>query len=155
MSDGGAFITFLAFWGTFIFLLFAIGIAIYILSAIGLSKLAANEGIENPWLAWIPVANMYILGRLIKSLRISTYDIPSIELVLPIGCLAVMILGQIPVIGWIFNIAYFVLFIFALYKLFNMYRPEHATLWLILSIVLPFMGPIFIFIMRNDRPVIR
>jgi hypothetical protein len=39
-----------------------IGLVFYVLKSIGLSTLAANRGIENPWLAWIPVADLYIMG---------------------------------------------------------------------------------------------
>jgi hypothetical protein len=57
--------------------------------------MAVNQKIENPWLAWVPIADMYILGRLIKNLKIQSYEIPRIELVLPIGCLAIGLLGDI------------------------------------------------------------
>ena len=125
----------------------------YILASLGLYKLASNQGIQNPWLAWIPVANMYILGKIIKTLKIDTFEVPSIELILPIGSLVVGILNSVPVLGWILRLAYLVLCCFALHKLYKMYRPDQAVLWLILSIVLPFMGPIFLFIIRDDTPL--
>lgn len=39
-------------------------IAAYILMAIGLYAIARNRGIKHPWLAWIPVANVWILGSI-------------------------------------------------------------------------------------------
>lgn len=151
-SDGGAF-ALLAVFGAFAFLFVIIGIVLYILASLGLYKMAMNAGIENPWLAWIPIANIYILARLIKTLRIADKEVPKLEYVLPGGALAVAILGGIPLIGTLLSLAYAILIFFALHKLFKMYRPQSATLWLILSIILSFMGPIFIFMMRNDRPV--
>lgn len=133
-----------------IFFFVIIGIVLHILMALGLYKMAQNRGIENAWLAWIPVANLYIVGKLIGSLSIGSWEVPSVELFLPIGGVASVILGQIPVIGGLISLAFAVLVLFALYKLFKMYRPQSATLWLILSILLFFMGPIFLFIMRND-----
>jgi hypothetical protein len=153
MNNDGALLALLAFGGFVVFIVFVLGIAMYVLASLGLYKLAANQGIENPWLAWIPIANLYVLGRLIKNLKIQSYDIPNIELVLPIGSVAIMILGNIPVIGWIIQLVYAVLFLFAIHKLYKMYRPDSAVLWLVLSIILPFMGPIFIYMMRNDTPV--
>lgn len=153
MSNEGTILAFLAIWGFMIFLIFILGILLYVLSSIGLCKLASNQKIENPWLAWIPIGNMYILGKLVKNLKIDALEIPSLELVLPLGFVAVMLFKHIPVIGWLISIAYSVLCLLAFYKLYKMYRPEQAVLWVVLSIVLPFMGPIFIFMMRNDTPV--
>ncbi len=39
-----------------------ISIAAYILLALGMYSIAKRRGIKNPWLAWIPVANMWLLG---------------------------------------------------------------------------------------------
>ena len=41
-----------------------ISIAFYVLQAIALQSIAKNRGIENGWLAWIPVGNVYILGAI-------------------------------------------------------------------------------------------
>jgi hypothetical protein len=153
-SDSGA-LAILAFFGAFLFIVVILGIVLYVLASLGLYKLAQNAGIENPWLAWIPIADLYILAKLVKSVKISTFEVPSLEIVLPVGSIAVAILGNIPVIGWLIYIAYLVLLVFVFYKLFTIYRPQQATLWIILSIVLSFIGmpAIFLFIMRNDRPV--
>lgn len=155
MSNEGTILAFLAIWGFIFFLFFILGIILYVLASIGMYKLAFNQKIENPWLAWIPIGNMYILGKLVKNVKIDTLEIPSLELVLPLGLVAVMILSNIPFIGWLISIAYSVLCVLAFYKLYKMYRPAQAVLWVVLSIVLPFMGPIFIFIMRNDSPVLQ
>ncbi|NBG87846.1 hypothetical protein ISALK_04970 [Isachenkonia alkalipeptolytica] len=63
------------------------------------------------------------------------------------------IFTPIPMIGGLIGLAAFVNNIFALHKLYTIYRPDEAVLFVILSVVLPFMGPIFLFIMRNDKPV--
>jgi hypothetical protein len=153
VTDQGLFYGMMAIFGFFIIIFLILGIVMYILASLGLYKLAVNRRLENPWLAWIPIGNLYILGKLIINLKIDSFEIPNIELVLPIGALITGFFGEVPFIGWVLRIAYFVLFIFSLYKLYKMYRPQQATLWLILSIVLPFMGPIFVFIMRDDRPI--
>lgn len=39
-------------------------IAAYILSSIGLYTIAKRRGLHQPWLAWVPVANIWLLGSL-------------------------------------------------------------------------------------------
>jgi hypothetical protein len=157
LNDYESAFAFWSIWGSFaiffVFIFFIVAVVLYVLVSMGLYKMALNQRLENPWLAWIPIADMYILGKLIKNLRIQTYEIPHIELVLPLGALVVAVLGNIPLIGWLINLAYIVLSLFALFKLYKMYKPEQAVLYLVLSIVLPFMGPIFIFMLRNNTPV--
>ena len=41
-----------------------IGIAVYVLSALALYSMAQKRNIAHAWLAWVPVANVWILGSL-------------------------------------------------------------------------------------------
>ena len=41
---------------------FFMTVATYVLVALGLYTIAKRRGIRKPWLAWIPVANMWLLG---------------------------------------------------------------------------------------------
>lgn len=41
-----------------------ISIASYVLSSLGCYTIAKRRGIHNPWLAWIPIANLWILGSI-------------------------------------------------------------------------------------------
>ena len=143
---------FLALLGMFLFIFTLIGIAFYVIFAFAFYKMTVNAGIENPWLAWIPIAQWYILAKLIKSLKIAEYEIPNLEFVLPGATLIVLVLNRIPVIGTILSIANFVLLLFALNKLYKMYKPDQAVLFTILSI---FGLPIpFIFLSIKDlKPV--
>lgn len=40
----------------------ALGVLSYVLLALGLYAIAQRRCIRKPWLAWIPVANMWLLG---------------------------------------------------------------------------------------------
>lgn len=152
-NDTGTY-ALLAFLGAFLFIFVIIAIVMYVLLSLGLYKLAQNAGIENPWLAWIPIANFYILGKLVKKVNLGSLEIPSLEIVLPVASIATMVLANIPFIGWLINLAYLVLLIVTLHKLFKIYRPEQATLWTVLSVLLAGIGMpgILIFVMRNDSP---
>lgn len=46
-----------------------IGIAMYVLTALALYTMAQRRGIHKPWLAWIPVVNVWILGSLSDQYR--------------------------------------------------------------------------------------
>ena len=143
----------LAFLGSFFLLILFLALASYILAAIGLYTMAKNQDIENAWIAWIPVVQLYIIGRLIGTLYIGSYEVPQPELVLPGIAVAGSVLSNVRLIGGLIGIASLVVNLFALHKLYSIYRPDQATLYLVVSILLPFMGPVFLFIMRNDEPV--
>ena len=44
------------------FFSFAVSVVTYVLTAWGLYTIAQRRGIEKPWLAWIPIANVWTLG---------------------------------------------------------------------------------------------
>lgn len=48
---------------------FALSIATYVLSALGLYTIAKRRGISKPWLSWIPVVNIWIMGSLSDQYR--------------------------------------------------------------------------------------
>ena len=127
-----------------------IGIIAYVMFSLGLMTLAKNKGIANAGLAWIPIANLYILGKIVETVDIGTLKIQRLDIILPVSVLAMWVLGLIPVIGWILSIAYAIFLGFVLHKLFLKYRPAQAVLYTVLSIVLGLIW-IFVFIIRNDQ----
>ncbi len=50
----------------FVIYLAMIGVSItgYVLQALGMYRIAQRRGIHHPWLAWIPVANSWVLGSI-------------------------------------------------------------------------------------------
>lgn len=130
---------------TIVFLVF------YVLKSIGLMTMAANKGIENAWLAWIPVADLYIAGSILGEMDIFGNHLDNLGLWLPVAMFGGAILAMIPFIGMIFSLAMMLFFLLFAYNLFNLYSPEQATLFTILSIF--GLWPIFIFIIRNNQPV--
>ena len=143
----------LALGGFFAFFSFAIAVAAYVLTAIGLSKLAQKQNIPNAWLAWVPIAQLYIIGVIIKEVKLGSFTIPRMELVLPLGAVAVGVLSAIPFLGGLVALAFAVLFVYTLYLLFKLYVPESAVLYTVLSAIGLFA--IFIFIIRDKDQVIQ
>lgn len=47
----------------------AIGIATYVLTALAIYTVAKRRGLKNPWLAWIPVADVWLLGSISDQYR--------------------------------------------------------------------------------------
>lgn len=149
--------------GGFVFLLFAIiiGIVLYLLASIGLYGLAKSENTGNEWLAFIPILNFYIIGKILREIKIGGYTIPMLELVLPLASIAVPIAGNIlgiaPILGTLVEallyLAYLVFSILVMYNFFKRYKGDQATLMTVVSVVLFFMWPIYLFNLRNSKPL--
>ena len=50
-------------------LTFGLSIAMYILQSLGMYTIAQRRGIRNPWMAWLPVTNVWILGSIADQYR--------------------------------------------------------------------------------------
>ena len=60
MEEFGALVTIIDLITSAFSLLFSVGT--YVLTALGLYTIAQRRGINKPWLAWIPVVNVWTLG---------------------------------------------------------------------------------------------
>jgi len=142
-------------------LIFILAIGLYVLFALGLYGLAKNERTGNEWFAFIPILQFYIIGKILKEIKISTYKVPMLELVLPLTPIAVMVAGNIlniiPVLGnllqLLLNLTYAVFSILVMHHFYKRYKGDKATIMVILSVLLFFMGPIYVFNLRNARPL--
>ena len=129
-----------------------IGIAAYVLVSLALYTMAQRRGIANPWLAWVPIADLYILALILRSLNVFGLEIPMFTVVMPVAALVVALLGRITFIGPLLSLAYFILTLAALNKLYRMYSPANATLYTILSVFgIPI--PILMYMIRNNQPI--
>ncbi|HBQ64780.1 MAG TPA: hypothetical protein DD727_07645 [Clostridiales bacterium] len=150
---GGILAVLAGFAAVVVIIIALVGIAMYVLLAAGLMKMAENRNIPNAWLAWIPVANMYILGLLVREISLFGQKIPSLELILPAGTLFIGLLSRIPFLGGLIGLAWLIFNIAVLYNLYRQYKPESAALYTVLSVVLPFLAPVLVFSLRNQTPV--
>lgn len=48
----------------FYFIMMALSVAAYVFQSLSLYTIAKRRGIHNPWLSWLPVGNMWILGSI-------------------------------------------------------------------------------------------
>lgn len=142
---------FLAMLGFFSFILFIVGAVFYVLKSVGLSTMASNRGIENPWLAWIPVADLYIMGLLVGEIDIFSYHLDNLGLWCPVIIVGGVFLSGIPGIGWLISVGVFIFSILFTYRFFEIYT-DQAILYTVLSVLLCLL-PVFIFVIRNNRPL--
>ncbi|WP_041669136.1 DUF4190 domain-containing protein [Acetobacterium woodii] len=157
-SHSGLLLSIISILGILLAIAAVIGIVCYVFNSIGLYTMAKNRNIDHPWLAWIPIANSYLMGELINDdVSIGSWHIPYAKLFLPLMGLALTlvmsVLGLIPYfgafLGILLSLALGFYYYTALFWLFSIYDQNHRVLYLVLSIVFAFMGPIFIFVIRN------
>lgn len=156
MGEAGV-LSFLALGGFFLFLGIFVLIAVivfYVFYSYGLYKMGQKQKIELSWLAFIPFAQFYVMGKLIPDLKIFGSKISSPELVLPIASIVCAVLRDVRLIGWLISLAYLILLIASYYQLFRRYKGETALGLTIISVILLFIPvPFIIFGMRNADPV--
>ncbi len=185
----------LAFIIIYFVVIFGISITMYLFEAFGLYRMGQRLGFKNPWLAFVPVANVYALGKvaeqyvkndgkpsakfskILLTLNIIILAIAVLFVVLAVvsavmfttattanivegsvdesmmGGIAIIIpllLGYLALIG--IAIAQSVVYYIALWRIFAIYDNNNATVFLVLSIFISFLYPIFLFVLRNKEP---
>lgn len=139
----------LAVFGIALILLMIICLVLYVIFAYALYEIAVKAELKNSWMAWIPILQLFILGGIIKTLKIFDYEIKRVEYVLPIAAIIVLAFNKISVIGALLSLANFILVLFALNKLYRLYKQDKAVLYTVLSI---FGIPVpFIFMSIKDN----
>lgn len=160
-------------------LAFAFSIVTYILHSLGMHTIAERRGIRNPWLAWLPVANLWILGSIsdqyqhivkgkIKSRRKVMLGLSIAIFAIYFLWICVMIMAAfmaesggvmaagsvlIMVFGMLVlvavAIALAVLQYMCLYDLYCSCDPNNSVLFLVLTILFSSIMPFFVFACRN------
>jgi hypothetical protein len=134
----------------------------YIFMSLGLYTMAKNKNIDYAWLSWIPIGQHYIIGSLINDdVSIGSLHIPYAKIFLTLGTLGISlivgILNLVPYIGPLLTILLVLGLTFyvsvAWFWIFSIYDKKHRVVFLVLSIIFPFLGPIFIFVIRNKEPL--
>ena len=151
---------------------FLIGVAGYILSSVGLHTIAKRRGIGSPWLAWIPVIRVWIIGSISDQYRYITKgqikNKRKILLVLNIvtGILSVVLIAvagfasaelmmmgtgatEAELLSAVAGIVYAVFHYMAMYDLYTSVNPSCSVAFLVLSIVFGVTEPFFIFFNRK------
>ena len=150
---------------------FVFAVVSYILSAAGMYAIAKRRGINNAWLAWIPVASGWILGsisdqyqyvvkgkvRYNRIILISLLGASALLGGISSGSTQLLMEGTSNVLGILggsflasaVSIACMVFHVIALYDLYCSCNPQNSVLFLVLSIVFGITEPFFVFGCRN------
>ena len=150
-----------------------VSVAIYVFTALSLYTVAKRRGIACPWLAWVPVANLWLLGSLsdqyryltqgqIKHKRITLLVWKGVSWVLTGGIVgaviaafagasvgAVLMVLCLALVAACAAVVYVVLYFMALYDVYASCDPQNAAVYLVLSIFFRFLVPVFLFLSRN------
>ena len=138
----------------------------YVLSGLGLYAIGKRRGIEQPWRAWIPGVNLwlvgcisdqyqaivvgkqkykrlYLLGFLLAEILLISSEIllsggPQDDSGMLLAILHCALLLTLAVIGYL-----------ALYDVYRSCDPKRAELYQVLSIVLPVTAPLLLFLCRK------
>lgn len=134
-------------------MLLLIPIILYVFSSLGIYTMALRKNIQYPWLAWIPIIKLFVLGEIIDEIvLISSLKIPYAQVILPIAAVCTSAFIAIPYLGWLIGIGVAIYNYAAYYRLYKLYRPDSTILFLVLSIIFPFMLSIFPFVLRKEKP---
>lgn len=166
--------------GILVFALVALALSIlfYVFNALGFYTVAKRRGIREPWLAWIPVANLWVMGCISDQYQYvvkgKVTNRRKILLGLSIGSFAVsMVMSMISntaalvdgsgdavssviiisllstLLSWGISITAKVFEYIALYDYYSSCCPRNNVLFLVLGIFFGFLQPFFVFFNRK------
>lgn len=148
---------FLVFGGIMVFILIFF-VVMLIAQGYPLYKMAKNKGLENAWLAFVPIGNTYIMLN-IPDHKFNLFNIyvesdrKKLFLVYLLFSLATGVVGSIPIIGWILSICAVVISIAASYQflkdILDTYMDKDTTLFAVLSLFIPFMQIVLLYVCMN------
>ncbi len=158
-------------------LLFAFSLVCYVFQALSLSAIAKRRNVSKPWLAWIPIGNMWLMGclsdqfqaytrnkvtnrrKVLMGLVVALFALFALFIVVTVlaavmeseAALAIAVVGGMAfyfgMLG--ITIALVVIEYMVLYDIFNSCDPGNATAFLIISIVFSVALPFLLFAVRN------
>ena len=81
----------------------------YIILSILLMRLAKKKNLKNIWLSWIPIGNVWILGKVIENFKVGKRRFNDAEHRLTTSSVVFLLVVKIPVIGLLVGVAYMIL----------------------------------------------
>lgn len=125
----------------FIVIVSIIMLAFYVLAGIGFYTMAKNERIDNAWLAFVPLGNLWIIGELISEKLGGNGGLKMI-----IFTIIAFVINAIPFLGLV-SIVFYVMIIYFITSKYS----ESPILHTVLSVIFPIYIYIFAFVVRDRR----
>ena len=129
----------------------------YVFESLGLYTLAKRRGIPTPGWAWVPIGNLWIMGKLAdqydemvkgKSMKFSQILLAgSGNCWGKLHCVpfAIFLAFLIPIAAIVLLVFYYL----ALYRIYQSCSPDNAVVFIVLSIIFPVIMPFVLFALRN------
>lgn len=158
-------------------IMLALGVLFYVFYSIGLYTIAKRRGLRYPGLAWVPVANDWMLGLVAdqvdliyagkkskQRLRLLWFS-AGVYLLAAFFLIAFLtivnsyqsfsspfstIMVWFPMIFWAVAITYTVFYYIALYKLYRSCSPDNAVPLIVLSIIFSVIIPFVMLVIRKS-----
>ena len=128
-------------------ILVAFVVTLYIFQGIALQQLGKKNNIEYSWLAWVPVANSYLLGKLGFEIYAPKDKKNEVFTWILLGCSVVpFVFGD--VLGGFVSIASIVFTTWAYYYIFNKIDNKNCILFTVLTAIFS-IGPVLLFFNRK------
>ena len=125
-------------------------VACYVLFSYSLYIIVSKRNMPNPWLAWIPFANLYCVGKITGDIKIFTLKLQNMEIILPLAFALFIGLRYIPLVGFVLSAIGLLVLVIAFHKLYETFDPENAFILTIMTAILPVIAaPVILFIYRN------
>ncbi|MBN2557159.1 MAG: hypothetical protein JXB33_00240 [Clostridia bacterium] len=126
------------------------GIIFYLLFSYSLYMMVKKRNMPNPWLAWIPVVNMYCIGKMTGDMKIFNLSLTNTEIILPLAFALFIGLAYVPLVGAVLSAIGLLVLVIAFHKLYEEFDPENAFVLTIITAIIPVVAaPIIMFINRN------
>jgi hypothetical protein len=132
-----------------------ISFVVYLVNAYAIFKLALIRNILHPWMAFIPIFNLYMFGMVGDTLKYTYRQVDDaignipLAYVLPIASLIATSLGGI--FGWAGRLVIQVGSLLVYFLVFSFYSYKNRILFTILSLI-PIVGPLLlIYSIRDQR----
>lgn len=133
---------------TTLIIIFTSAFVLWLLKAVGLYVMAKNKNDDLAFISFIPYGCLFTKGRILGNTKLFGIEIAHPEYLLPLLALSMCLPYTRPIAMLLFVFFYFGI----LYRIYQMYSPNYAILFLILSIIFPILPPFFIFGLRNKQP---
>ena len=132
------------------FILIVLLIAIYVVSSLGIMKLADKNKIPNSWLAFIPCARYYLIGKLgfevYPEEEKKSQALTWVLFGLSVGVLVFNSKEYCDLL----KIAVTTLNAIAFYNIFKVITPKNKTGYTIATVILETLGGVFVYYKRNE-----
>lgn len=126
----------------------AMYVATYILTALALYPIAKRNGVKNAWLAFVPVAQYYIIGDICEDYKIFGKWISKLGLVF-CGIIIIRFIMNYGMVAYIIDLAAMFAMLLIIHKFFSLFVPEKALIYTIISALGMFAMSIVLYIIRN------